>query len=93
MSGAALNGPDVIKIERTMVSGIFPAGESSDNEPAGHIDWSHLTVLPGLIDAHTHLGLYVMAGNEAVQAQASDTAMVLRAASHGAKTFVTESRR
>jgi imidazolonepropionase-like amidohydrolase len=87
MDREARTGPHVIEIEGSRVCGIFPAGEFSEDGPAEHIDWSHLTALPGLIDAHTHLGLDVMAGNEGVQAQVSDTAMVLRAASHGAKNL------
>lgn len=87
MSGENLNGPHVIEVLDTKVLGIYPASEFAEDAPAQFLDWSHQTVLPGLIDAHTHLGLDVMAGNEAVQAQASDTAMVLRAASHGARNL------
>ncbi len=54
------------------------------HEEINTIDLSRWTVLPGLIDTHTHLGLDVMAGNEASQAAAPDHVLALRAASHGA---------
>ena len=49
------------------------------------VDLKELTLLPGLIDAHSHLSLDVLAGNEAEQVKASDAELSLRAARHAAR--------
>ncbi len=54
-------------------------------EGATVIDLGDLTLLPGLIDAHSHLSLDVLAGNEAEQVKAPETELVLRAARHAAR--------
>jgi imidazolonepropionase-like amidohydrolase len=54
-------------------------------EGAAVVDLADLTLLPGLIDAHSHLSLDVLAGNEAEQVKASETELVLRAARHAAR--------
>ncbi len=48
------------------------------------LDLGELTLLPGLIDAHSHLSLDVLAGNEAEQVRAPETELSLRAARHAA---------
>jgi imidazolonepropionase-like amidohydrolase len=49
----------VITIRGNMITGVADAGGVSSNLPADatFIDLSHATVLPGLIDAHTHIFL------------------------------------
>jgi len=54
-------------------------------EGATLVDLGGLTLLPGLIDAHSHLSLDVLAGNEAEQVRAPETELVLRAARHAAR--------
>ncbi|HEY7698186.1 MAG TPA: amidohydrolase family protein, partial [Vicinamibacteria bacterium] len=54
-------------------------------EDATVIDLGELTLLPGLIDAHSHLVLDVLAGNEGEQVKAPETELVLRAARHAAR--------
>lgn len=49
------------------------------------LDLGDVTLLPGLIDAHSHLSLDVLAGNEAEQVRAPETELVLRAARHAAR--------
>jgi imidazolonepropionase-like amidohydrolase len=55
--------------------------------PAGAslLDLGDLTLLPGLIDAHSHLCLDVLAGNEGEQVKAPEVELVLRVARHGAQ--------
>jgi imidazolonepropionase-like amidohydrolase len=59
--------------------------ELSVPEGATVVDLGDLTLIPGLIDAHSHLSLDVLAGNEAEQVRAPETELVLRAARHAAK--------
>ena len=54
-------------------------------EGAMVVDLGELTLLPGLIDAHSHLSLDVLAGNEGEQVRAPETELVLRAARHAAR--------
>ena len=54
-------------------------------EGATIVDLGGLTLLPGLVDAHSHLSLDVLAGNEAEQVRAPETELVLRAARHAAR--------
>jgi imidazolonepropionase-like amidohydrolase len=84
MTGQEPDGPQIIEIDAGKFTGIRPAS-SGTGDVAAAIDLSNWTVLPGLIDGHTHLGLDLMAGNEAVQSALPETEMVLRAASHGAR--------
>ncbi len=78
------DGPQIVEIEQGRITGIRPGRGMMTDEEANTIDLSRWTVLPGLIDSHNHLGLDVMAGNEAFQAAAPDYVLALRAASHGA---------
>ncbi|HEY7816888.1 MAG TPA: amidohydrolase family protein, partial [Vicinamibacteria bacterium] len=52
---------------------------------ASLLDLGGLTLVPGLIDAHSHLCLDVLAGNEGEQVKAPDVELVLRVARHGAR--------
>lgn len=49
------------------------------------VDLGDLTLVPGLIDAHSHLSLDVLAGNEAEQVRAPEMELALRAARHAAR--------
>lgn len=77
-------GPQVIEIGAGRIQAIRPLREVPPERLAEAVDLSRFTVLPGLIDAHSHLELDVMAGHEALQVQASDAALALRAAAHAA---------
>jgi imidazolonepropionase-like amidohydrolase len=54
VAGVTLND-QVIVIEGERVKAVGPAASTSIPPGATVIDWSKLAVLPGLIDAHTHL--------------------------------------
>jgi imidazolonepropionase-like amidohydrolase len=82
MSGRSPGGPQMITIADGIVTeiGPVPAGQG-----AGEIiDLSRYTVLPGLIDAHTHLDFDVLAGKESEQAAIPDHVLALRMAERGA---------
>jgi imidazolonepropionase-like amidohydrolase len=55
-AGDACRDGQVILIEGDRVSAVGPAGQVKIPDDAEVIDLSAATVLPGLIDAHTHLG-------------------------------------
>lgn len=80
---APLEGPQVIEIEGDKIKGIRPA-TPADRGASDTLDLSHLTVLPGLIDAHTHLDFDVLAGNEAAQANVDDATLLLRMVTNAA---------
>ena len=65
-------GAPVIEQGVVMVSGgrIEAVGHVTDFALEGVtvVDLGDATLLPGLIDAHTHISLDVLAGNEAIQA-------------------------
>ena len=55
-TGDSLKTNQVIKIEGDRITSVGSAGETPIPPGAQVIDLSRATVLPGLIDAHTHLG-------------------------------------
>lgn len=78
------DGPQMIEIEDGRITAVRPANGTAGEASDELVDLSRWTVLPGLIDAHTHLGLDLMAGNEVIQAALPEPETSLRAASHGA---------
>ncbi len=84
MTGREPEGPQVVEIVEGQIEVVRPLREVAPERLPAMLDLSRFTVLPGLIDAHSHLELDVMAGNEALQVQASDAALALRAAAHAA---------
>lgn len=84
MTDRDLEGPHVIEIREGRVTRVIPATQIGDLADGPQLDLSNFTVLPGLIDTHTHLELDVMAGDEAAQVQAPEAELALRAAHHGA---------
>jgi imidazolonepropionase-like amidohydrolase len=82
MSGESPGGPQLIAVDDGTVSGIRPA--PAGQLPDDCVDLSRYTVLPGLIDAHTHLDFDVLAGREPEQAAVTDHVLALRMAEKGA---------
>lgn len=81
MSGVKHDGPQVIKIEGDRVTAIGPADDSARTGEL--VDLSAFTVLPGMVDAHTHLEFDVLAGNEFQQAEVPDHRIMLRMINRG----------
>lgn len=77
MAGAEHSGPQLVSIEAGLVAGVRPA-QPEDATAAGVLDLSDKIVIPGLIDAHTHLDFDVLAGNEAAQGAVDDATLLLR---------------
>jgi|ERR1700722_774968 len=67
MTGQRLDGPQVIEIANDRIVGISAADDSARSLPDIR-DLSRFTVLPGLVDSHTHLDFDVLAGLETQQA-------------------------
>ncbi len=84
MTDSEPDGAQIIEIAGGRVARVRPADGFAPDSDGALVDLSRWTVLPGLIDAHSHLGLDVMAGNEALQATAPDHVLALRSASRGA---------
>lgn len=80
---AAPISPGMVLVEADRIRAI--GGAVPVPEGATIIELGGLTLLPGLIDAHSHLSLDVLAGNEAEQVKAPETELVLRAARHATK--------
>jgi imidazolonepropionase-like amidohydrolase len=81
------DGPQIIEVEANQVQRVRPARDVDLSVVNDLVDLSRYTVLPGLIDAHTHLEINVMKGNEALQVATSDAALALAAASNGASNL------
>jgi imidazolonepropionase-like amidohydrolase len=62
-------------------------GTSPDGAPARRIEGSGRTLLPGLIDAHSHYTFDPTEGSIGVIARRSDAAIVLAAAGHAARAL------
>ena len=79
MSGVRHEGPQIIEIEAGRVTAIGPA----DGSASEVVDLSAFTVLPGMVDAHTHLEFDVLAGNEFQQAEVPDHRIMMRMINRG----------
>jgi imidazolonepropionase-like amidohydrolase len=82
MTGEKSVGPQVIEIEGDRVVSIAPADDSV-RTAGGLVDLSAATVLPGFVDAHTHLDFDVLAGHEFQQAQVQDGELAMRMVNRG----------
>lgn len=51
------SGPSVILVSGTRVTGVVPAARFDSTHTARFIDLGDLTIVPGMIDVHTHLGI------------------------------------
>lgn len=76
MTSAPAEGPQLIELDGDKIVRVRPLGDDKAGE--GDLDLLRYTVLPGLIDAHTHLCFDVLAGNEPQQAAVSDSELLLR---------------
>ncbi|MBN9073478.1 MAG: amidohydrolase family protein [Rhizobiales bacterium] len=82
MAGSRPSGPQVIEIEGDRIASIKPA-DASARGADGVRDLSGLTVLPGMVDAHTHLDFDVLPGLELQQAQVDDAELAMRMVNRG----------
>ena len=82
MTGQRPEGPQVIEIANDRIVSIRAADESACLAP-GIRDLSRFTVLPGLIDSHTHLDFDVLAGLEMQQAAVDDAELAMRMVNRG----------
>ena len=82
MTGERPSGPQRISIRDGRVASIAPAGPEARTAP-GVLDLSGLTVLPGLVDAHTHLDFDVLPGLELQQAQVDNAELAMRMVNRG----------
>ena len=76
MTGQRLDGPQVIEIANDRIVGISAADDSARSLPDIR-DLSRFTVLPGLVDSHTHLDFDVLAGLETQQASVDDAELAM----------------
>jgi imidazolonepropionase-like amidohydrolase len=83
MDGTTPRGPQLVSLNGDRIGAIRPAAPG-DRDLPDLLDLSHLTVVPGLLDAHTHLDFDVLAGNEAQQAAVDDPTLLLRMIDRGA---------
>src|SRR5215207_4099854 len=51
------DGPVVLLVSGTRIARVIPANRFTASDAARVIDLGDLTVVPGLIDAHVHLGI------------------------------------
>jgi imidazolonepropionase-like amidohydrolase len=79
-AGAAPVIPGIVLVEGRRIARV--GGQAPQG--ATVIDLGSATVIPGLIDAHSHLTLDVLLGNEAGQIAAPAAELALRAARHAA---------
>jgi imidazolonepropionase-like amidohydrolase len=82
MTGQRLEGPQVIEIANDRIVSIRAADDSARSSP-GIRDLSPFTVLPGLVDSHTHLDFDVLAGLETQQAAVDDAELAMRMVNRG----------
>lgn len=81
MTGERPKGPQIIEIDGGRITRTGPADDSAHE--AGLIDLSAFTVLPGLVDAHTHLDFDVLSGMEWQQAQVGNAELAMRMVNRG----------
>lgn len=80
MTAAEPDGPQVIEIVDGRITHLGPYREEIFAE-ANIVDLRDHTVLPGLIDGHSHLEMvHILLGDEHLQTSASDAVLALRAA-------------
>jgi imidazolonepropionase-like amidohydrolase len=82
MTGQRPDGPQVIEIANDRIVSIRAADDSACSSP-GIRDLSSFTVLPGLVDCHTHLDFDVLAGLETQQAAVDDAELAMRMVNRG----------
>jgi imidazolonepropionase-like amidohydrolase len=82
MTGERPAGPQVIEVEDGRVVAVRAADDSA-LRAEGIVDLSGLTVLPGLVDAHTHLDFDVLPGLEWQQAQVDNAELAMRMVNRG----------
>ena len=82
MTGQKPEGPQVIEIADDRIVSIRAVDESA-RSARGIRDLSRFTVLPGLIDSHTHLDFDVLAGLETQQAAVDDAELAMRMVNRG----------
>lgn len=82
MTGTRPAGPQLVEIEGGRVVSIQPADASALGRE-GVRDLSGMTVLPGLVDAHTHLDFDVLPGRELEQAQVDAAELAMRMVNRG----------
>jgi imidazolonepropionase-like amidohydrolase len=82
MTGQRPERPQVIEIANDRIVSIRAADDSARSLP-GIRDLSRFTVLPGLVDSHTHLDFDVLAGLETQQAAVDDAELAMRMVNRG----------
>jgi len=82
MTGEKPAGPQVIEVEGDRIVAVRPADDSA-RAARGMRDLSAFTVIPGLVDAHTHLDFDVLPGLELQQAQVDDGELAMRMVNRG----------
>jgi imidazolonepropionase-like amidohydrolase len=87
MTGDEPEGPQVIEVEGDIIRRVYPVNESGVDLGVT-IDLSHSTVMPGLIDAHTHLEMIdILKGDEPAQLSAPDHVLSLRCAANALRNL------
>jgi imidazolonepropionase-like amidohydrolase len=78
MTGDELEGPRIVEVEDGLIARVYPVSQAG-SDISGLIDLAAYTVLPGLIDAHSHLEMIdILLGDEPAQLSAPDPVLALR---------------
>ncbi|CAN7637223.1 amidohydrolase family protein [Brucella pseudogrignonensis] len=81
MTGDCLEGPQAVLIDGDRIVSIDPYRGENTPENTPVLNFLDHTVLPGLIDAHSHLEMiHILLGNEREQTSASDATLAFRSA-------------
>ncbi|MBC2887643.1 amidohydrolase family protein [Ochrobactrum sp. CM-21-5] len=81
MTGDRVEGPQAVVVNGDRIESITPYRGEETPKDTPVLNFLDYTVLPGLIDAHSHLEmLHILLGNEREQTSASDATLALRAA-------------
>lgn len=81
MTGELPEGPQAVQIDGDRIASVRPYRGETISSEAGVLDLRDYTVVPGLIDGHSHLEmLHILLGNEREQTSASDATLSFRAA-------------